>query len=208
MALNSPCIAKALAFREDRLKIKWRDYRDLLLLGGLIISADQYTKWLVRTNLDFMESWTPWPWLIPFARILHIHNTGAAFGMFQNLNLFFMILSIVVSILILYYYPQVPHADWPLRLAMIMQFGGAIGNLIDRIHQGYVTDFISVGSFAIFNIADASISMGVVVLIIGMLVKERIEKRAQLAQAARQNLPPAPVEPGSELGKAADTSHE
>jgi signal peptidase II len=199
---------KAKAFQEDWLKNKWRDYRDLFLLAGIIISADQYTKWLVRTNLGFLESWTPWPWLSPYARILHIHNTGAAFGMFQNLGTFFMILSIIVSIVILYYFPQVPSADWPLRLAMIMQFGGAVGNLIDRLYQGWVTDFISVGSFAIFNIADASISMGVVVLIIGMLVKDRNEAKARMEQKTEQAPPPGPVDSDNELEGATDTPHE
>lgn len=195
--MEIPHFMKAVAFREDCLKIKWREYRDLFLLAGLIIAADQYTKWLVRTNLDFMESWSPWPWLSPYARILHIHNTGAAFGMFQNLGTFFMILSVVVSILILYYFPQVPRVDWPLRLAMIMQFGGAVGNLIDRVYQGWVTDFISVGSFAIFNIADASISMGVVVLVIGMLVKDQMEIHAKKAQASEPVPSPEPAEPES-----------
>lgn len=190
------------------MKINWRDYRDLLGLAGLIVAADQFTKWLVRTNLGFMESWTPWAWLSPYARILHIHNTGAAFGMFQNLNTFFMILSIVVSLVILYYFPQVPRADWPLRLAMIMQFGGAVGNLIDRLYQGWVTDFISVGNFAIFNIADASISMGVVVLVIGMVVKDRLENQARLTQETQQISSPEPVASNNEMERTTDTSHE
>ena len=63
------------------MKIKLRAYVELLLIGGLIIALDQWTKYLVRLNLDFMEAWSPWPWLMPYARLLHIHNTGAAFGM-------------------------------------------------------------------------------------------------------------------------------
>lgn len=157
---------------------KLRAYLELLLIGGLIIAVDQWTKILVRQNLDFMEAWSPWPWLMPYARLLHIHNTGAAFGMGQQFSYVFMTLSIIVSILIIYFYPQVPGSDWPLRAAMVMQFGGAIGNLIDRFTQGYVTDFVSVGTFAIFNVADASISVGVAVLIVGMLIKEYQERKA------------------------------
>lgn len=186
----------------------WRDYRDLFLMASLIIAADQFTKWLVRTNLGFMEAWSPWPWLSPYARILHIHNTGAAFGMFQNMGTFFATLSIIVALAILYYFPQVPRSDWPLRLAMIMQFGGAVGNLIDRLYQGWVTDFISVGSFAIFNIADASISMGVVVLVLGMLVKERQESKARQAQKAEEILLPEQEDPEGDLESAADASHD
>ena len=57
-----------------------------------------------------------------------------------------------------------------------MQFGGAVGNLIDRLTIGFVTDFISVGNFPVFNIADSSISIGVVVLIGGMWIMERKQK--------------------------------
>jgi signal peptidase II len=88
-----------------------------------------------------------------------------------------MILSMMVSAAIIYYFPQVPRQDRWIRLAMAMLLGGALGNLIDRLYQGYVTDFISVGNFPVFNVADASISIGVVVLFIGMWLQER-EKQA------------------------------
>jgi signal peptidase II len=80
----------------------------------------------------------------------------------------------VVIGLIIYYYPQVEDEDWFLRLALALQMGGAAGNLVSRLTmEGKVTDFISVGSFPVFNLADASISIGVAVLLIGMWVKER-----------------------------------
>jgi signal peptidase II len=160
------------------LKKYLRDYASLLTLAGIIVALDQWTKYLVRTNLALAETWVPWPWLEPYARIVHWSNTGAAFGMFQGLGGIFTILAIVVTALILYYYPQVPREDWPLRIAMSLQLGGAAGNLIDRLtHQGHVTDFISVGNFAVFNIADASISVGVAILVIGMWIKERQQVR-------------------------------
>ena len=193
------------------MKIKLRAYYELLLIGGLIIALDQWTKHLVRINLDFMEAWSPWPWLMPYARLLHIHNTGAAFGMGQQFSYVFMALSIIVSCLILYFYPQIAREDWPLRAAMVMQFGGAIGNLIDRFTQGYVTDFVSLGSFAIFNVADASISIGVAVLIVGMLIKEYQDRKNASQSGPDSELPvdqatPADSEaPGPDLtiGEAA-----
>jgi signal peptidase II len=99
--------------------------------------------------------------------------------MFQGFGDVFTILAIVVSAAILYYFPQVPRQDWPLRLAMGLQLGGAVGNLIDRITQGHVTDFISLGTFAVFNVADASISIGVAILVLGMWIKERSVKTDQ-----------------------------
>ena len=189
------------------LKIRFRDYAELFGLAGLIVAADQYTKWLVRANLDYMEAWSPWPWLAPYARILHTHNTGAAFGMLQQFGGVFMVLAMVVAVLILFYFPQVPRTDWPLRLAMIMQFSGAVGNLIDRLHQGYVTDFISVGSFAVFNIADACISMGVAVLIVGMLVKEYLDRRAASAEV-NPEAPEVDIALPDRVGDAVEASHE
>ena len=151
----------------------------LVVLAGLIIALDQWTKWLVRTNLPFQGTWLPgWlEWLSPYARIVHWSNSGAAFGTFQNGNTVFTILAIIVIGAILYYYPRVEAGDWTLRLAMGMQLGGATGNLIDRLLMQRVTDFIAVGNFPVFNVADASISVGVVVLLLGVWLKERSEKR-------------------------------
>jgi signal peptidase II len=164
---------------EDNLKKYLPDYLYLLVIAGVIIASDQWTKSLVRTNLAFTSTWVPWDWLAPYARIVHWRNTGAAFGMFQNLSTLFTILPFIVVAMILYYFAQIPRQDWPLRLALSMQCGGAIGNLIDRLTIGHVTDFVSVGNFPVFNIADASISTGVAVLIIGMWIQEKRLKTTQ-----------------------------
>lgn len=167
------------------LKKYLQDYAFLLGIAGIIIALDQWTKYLVRTRLQFNEVWVPWPWLEPYARIVHWRNTGAAFGIFQEFGGVFLVLAIIVSIAILYYFPQVSRHDWPLRFAMGLQLGGAVGNLIDRLlFNGSVTDFISIGNFAVFNVADASISTGVAILVIGMWIKERSQKA--------QGAPPTP----------------
>jgi signal peptidase II len=165
----------------------FRDFLPLLSIAGLIVALDQWTKWLVRTNLPFQGSWVPqgWDWLSPYARIVHWNNSGAAFGMFQSGSLIFTILAFLVIGAILYYYPRVEAGDWPLRLAMGMQLGGALGNLIDRLTlAGRVTDFISVGNFPVFNVADSSISVGVVVLILGVWWKERQEHKQSPVEGA------------------------
>src|SRR5512143_3371224 len=156
----------------------------LVGLAAIIIALDQWTKWLVRTNLPFQGTWLPgWlEWLLPFVRIVNWSNSGAAFGTFQEGNTVFTILAIIVIAAILYYYPRVERSDWTLRLAMGLQLGGAAGNLIDRLLMGRVTDFIAVGSFPVFNVADASISVGVVVLLLGVWLKERSEKRRLLVK--------------------------
>jgi signal peptidase II len=152
------------------------------ILAGVIVLADQYTKHLVRTNLAVNESWNPWPWLAPYARLLHIQNTGAAFGLFKNAGLFFTAVAVIVSLVIIVYAGRLPPGNWWMRMALGMQLGGALGNLVDRLAFGPVTDFISLGSFAIFNVADASISLGVALLALLMLFEARAG-----------NTPPAPA---------------
>jgi signal peptidase II len=168
----------------------WRDYVVMFMIAGIIIGFDQWTKILVRGNIPLGGDWLPgWlAWLMPFARVRYWYNSGAAFGIFQNGNMVFMILAIIVAGIILYYLPRTARKDWWLRLALAMQFSGAVGNLVDRIQFGHVTDFISVGSFAIFNVADASISVGVAVLILGVWISDRAEKRTTSAQAAKARM--------------------
>jgi len=154
-------------------------YWSIFTIAALIVALDQWTKWLVRVNIPIGGTWLPesLEWLSPYARIVHWYNTGAAFGMFQNASMVFTVLAFIVIAAIIYYYPHVENADWSLRLAMSMQLGGAIGNLVDRLTLGRVTDFLSVGTFPVFNVADASISVGAVVLLLGVWLMERKEKR-------------------------------
>ena len=157
----------------------FRTYSVLLFVAGVIVALDQWTKWLVRTNIPFGGTWLPESlnWLEPYARIVNWYNRGAAFGMFQQGNLIFTTLAIIVVCAIVYYFPQVETSDVTLRVAMMMQLGGALGNLVDRLIRGKVTDFISVGSFPVFNVADSSISVGVAVLLLGIWIKENQEKK-------------------------------
>ena len=161
-------------------------YWPIATIAALIVVLDQWTKWLVRVNIPDGGVWLPEAlgWLSPYARIVHWHNTGAAFGMFQDAGMVFTVLAFIVIAAIIYYYPHVENSDWSLRLAMSMQLGGAIGNLIDRLTLGRVTDFISIGTFPVFNIADASISIGAAVLLLGVWLTERSEKREKAKMMA------------------------
>jgi len=162
---------------EYGLKKYLKDYLILFLIAGTIVLLDQVSKAWVRQALALGEVYHPELWLSNYIRIVYWKNTGAAFGMFQSLGGVFSVLSFIVSGIILYYFPQIPSKDWLIRVSMGMLLGGAIGNLIDRLTLGYVTDFISVGDFPVFNVADSSISVGVVVLFFGMWLQE---KRAKL----------------------------
>ena len=165
-----------------------RTYSLLIIVAIVIISLDQYTKNIIRENFElWTDVWAPWDWMLPYARIVHVPNTGVAFGMFQGSGNIFSIVNLIVVLIIIFYYPRVPESDWSLRLAMSLQLSGAIGNVIDRFTVGHVTDFISVGTFPVFNIADASITCGVIVLIIGVWIAEVDERKKK--QRDKENFP-------------------
>jgi signal peptidase II len=158
----------------------------LFVIAGFIVALDQWTKSLVRSNLALRETWLPesLAWLSPYARIVHWYNTGAAFGMFQSGSMVFTVLAIIVIGAIIYYFPRVQNNDWTLRVAMSMQLAGAAGNLIDRLRfDGKVTDFVSVGTFPVFNVADASISIGTVILLLGVYLQERAAQKAGILES-------------------------
>jgi signal peptidase II len=165
-----------------------RAYLMLVLVVGVVVGLDIYTKWLVMANLDLGEMWLPETlnWLLPYARIVHWYNTGAAFGIFQNGNPVFMVLAVIVMGIILYYFPKVESEGWWLQFAMSLQMSGALGNFIDRVRFGHVIDFLSVGTFPVFNVADSSITVGVIVLIIGVWWKESHTPKPALAEETSQ----------------------
>jgi len=166
------------------LKKKLKSYLFLFSVALSVIGLDQWTKAIVRSNLALGEIWSLWDWLTPYARFVHWYNTGVAFGMFQNNNVLFAILVSIIALVIIVFYPSLTEDDWYLRIALSLQLGGAVGNLIDRITIGHVTDFISVGNFAVFNIADSCVTIGVGVMILGMWIQERKEKKERLSAVA------------------------
>ena len=137
-------------------------YKDFVLiqLAVLVFVIDQFTKFLVRDQLLFRESFPA----DGFFRFTHTHNTGSAFGIFQDQNTPLILVSILgVGILIMIYRSQrVPSSL--LRLSLGLQIGGAVGNLLDRLRLGHVTDFMDVGTWPIFNVADSAIITGLVIL--------------------------------------------
>lgn len=155
---NSP---KELPYRGSIPKFGVWTY-ELYMAGLLIVTflTDQGTKTLVRENLVLGAS-------IPadgFFRITHIYNTGSAFGLFPNQTFLLMLASLVgIAILVLFFRNQPIPPLW-LRTALGLQLGGAAGNLVDRITLGHVTDFIDIGVWPVFNVADSSIMLGIIIL--------------------------------------------
>lgn len=153
-----------------------RAYTFLGAVAGLVLALDQWSKVLVRTQLTVGETWSPWTGLSAYARIVHWNNTGAAFGLLPSAGIVFTLVAIAVTVAIVYYFPRVAEKQVAMRIALALQLGGAVGNLIDRVLIGTVTDFISVGTFPVFNVADASITVGTALLLAAIWVDERQQK--------------------------------
>lgn len=144
-------------------------YGLLLTVALVCVIIDQVTKRIVEANIDLYQTV---PFIAPYLNWTRTQNFGAAFSLFQNGGLFFIIVAMIVTGVILYYAPRLPVSDRISRVAMGMQLGGALGNVIDRLRQGYVTDFIhfsipQIGfDWPVSNFADIFIVSGVILLIV------------------------------------------
>jgi len=163
----------------NSLRGKWWQNVAFSLIALAVVIGDQLSKIWIRSNLAVGQS-------LPeggFFRLTHIQNTGAAFGIFQNHTFPLTIVSFVGVGVILFYtffvcrrFPFSNNMISKAALGSIL--GGTVGNLIDRFNLGYVTDFIGVGTFPAFNVADSAVTVGVSVFagsLIYLLVKERQE---------------------------------
>ncbi|MEE4194168.1 MAG: signal peptidase II [Anaerolineae bacterium] len=162
------------------MKKQIRNYLFLIIIAGLIIFLDQWSKDWVRENLAMGETYCVIDSICDEARFVHWFNTGVAFGLFQGNGDLFKITSSIIVLVIIAFYSQIPDKEWLLRLALAFEVGGAIGNLVDRFAIGHVTDFIAVGNFAVFNLADASINIGIAFMLLSLLLdylKEQKEKQ-------------------------------
>lgn len=164
---------------------------DILVLpatAALVVLVDQLTKHLVATRLWEGQSWGILPRLTPIFHITHVTNTGAAFGLFPGGGDLFIIVAALVIVAIIVYYHYLPDGQWLVRVALGLQLGGAIGNLVDRLRQGFVVDFIDLNfwplhEWPVFNMADSSIVTGAVLLALLMIWEERRQRdRQPLAQ--------------------------
>ena len=133
---------------------------DLLQLAAIFFVLDQLTKFLVRAYLPFGSSYPA----TGFFRFTHAENTGSAFGLFQGHNTPLIFISFVGIFVLAMIYQSQPRPTNLLRLSLGLQIGGALGNLVDRFRLGAVTDFIDVGPWPIFNLADSSIICGLLLL--------------------------------------------
>ena len=143
----------------------------------LLVTADQLSKFQIRSNLATGESLFE----VGFFRLTRVHNSGAAFGLFQGQSFLLTIIA-SVGIIALLLYALFFHHRFPFlgnrlgKLALGLVLGGTVGNLIDRIYLGYVTDFIDFNFWPAFNIADSAIVVGTIILAYSLICLARAGK--------------------------------
>lgn len=136
----------------------------VVAVAVLVFALDRVTKLAVESSLplggsiDVVGQWV---------RISHVTNSGAAFGLLPERTTLLSILSVVAVLAIVFYYRRLAADSRLIAATLGMQLGGAVGNLVDRIGQGYVVDFVDVGvpggvRFWSFNVADSSIVVGII----------------------------------------------
>lgn len=186
---------------QAKLTTWFRRALPVLVIAGIVIALDQWTKAWVRETIPTYEQLVPFPAIGDYFRFHHVYNYGAAFGILQGMGNFFIVVAFIVSAAILYYAGTLPPEQRWVRVLLGLQMGGAIGNVIDRINQGFVTDFVVTGIPGFYyipnyNIADASIVCGVIGLGIYLFTddikRHQAEKRAA-AESMQQSGSTAPA---------------
>ncbi len=177
--------------------------RYLLLIALAIVLGDQWTKYLVKTQMQLGQTI---PLLGKYLGLTYIHNMGGAFGVFQGKQWLFLITGWGVTAALIVYLPKIAKMHWVSAVSYALILGGAIGNLLDRSRYSYVVDFVEVGlpgpwghnftwvnTFPCFNVADSGITVGITVLLIAsILIPEKKEEPPlpEPAEAASESAEP------------------
>jgi signal peptidase II len=155
--------------RRNLPQVKW----NIILFATMfvVVVVDQLSKWWIRSNFYPGQS-------VPetgFFRLTYAQNTGAAFSIFYGNNNVLIVVDIIGIIILLAYvfmvYRRFPFLDTRTnKIALGIILGGTIGNLIDRVWLGYVRDFIDVGPWPVFNLADSCTVVGVIIFCLSILL--------------------------------------
>lgn len=146
----------------------------LFLVSAIVVAADQFTKWLIRNQIELGGARLD----IGLFKIVHVVNSGAAFGMLQGAGALLAVTSLVGMAAIFVYLFNPAFAHPLMRAGLAFMLGGAIGNLVDRVRVGEVVDFLKVPHFPAFNVADSAITIGVMLLLWTLLTDSEPSKRA------------------------------
>ncbi|MDD3168017.1 MAG: signal peptidase II [Eubacteriales bacterium] len=140
------------------------------IIIAVVVGLDQLAKYLIQANLTLNSSV---PLIEGIFHITYIHNSGAAFSLFQNKTGFLITMQLVVITVVLAYLVKRRNKDhWCLLLSLSLIAAGGLGNLIDRTMNGYVIDFLDLRFWPIFNVADISVCVGCGLLVLYMFLFE------------------------------------
>jgi signal peptidase II len=148
----------------------------VLVIAVVVFIADQITKQLVATTFMPNESRVFIPHIVYWT---YVQNTHGAFGLFGDQPWLLIILAIAVLAIFWFSFRDLAAQSWLVRVALGGIVGGAAGNIADRLHHRYVVDFIDFRWWPVFNVADSCISIGVCLLIIATLARDRAVARSQ-----------------------------
>jgi|TARA_B100001013_G_scaffold184797_1_gene111417 signal peptidase II len=138
---------------------------------SFVFISDQITKYAVYKNMSLGES-IPAEGII---RITYARNTGMAFSLFENFGIILLILSLIIASILIIYLFTIDKPRILIRVFSGLVIAGALGNILDRIRFGYVNDFIDVGWWPIFNIADSSITIAIVIYIFDAIFIQKLK---------------------------------
>ncbi len=143
------------------------------LIGAIVIIIDQFTKYLVRAN---MQPGDRIPVIGDWMSIYYVQNTGTAFSMFRgNQFVTVFLTSLLIILCIVFIVKEARDGKRLIPVLFTFVAAGGISNMIDRLSLGYVTDMISCGSFAVFNVADIGVTCGCILTMIALLILYRDE---------------------------------
>ncbi|MGA7671814.1 MAG: signal peptidase II [Nitrolancea sp.] len=149
-----------------------RNFALVTLVMGLVVVVDQITKAMVLNRLGPDGDLSQVKIIAGFLRLIYVENTGAAFGMFQGKSPVLTVLALVViGFLLVYFRRSIANSLW-LSIALGLQLGGALGNVVDRFRHGFVVDFINIPRWPTFNVADSAITVGVFMLGFFLLTRD------------------------------------
>lgn len=144
----------------------------VILIVSAIIALDQLTKELILREIGPGTAREPIEIIPGILQFRFVRNTGSAFGMFQGQSGVITVLAMAAVTFLAIYYFRKARNDHLVALALGLQLGGAIGNLVDRFRHGYVVDFIDFPRFPTFNVADSAITVGVALLMYALLFRD------------------------------------
>lgn len=153
----------------------------LLLIASLTLALDQVAKAWVIANMEVGQTNEIIPSLVPYFQLTRITNTGIAFGMFTGGNIILLVLTSIIAGVLLLVYRKLPAQAVTQQIAYAMIFGGAVGNIIDRIRFGHVVDFVHIVIpnliSNVSNFADHFVVLGVIIIVVDNFLEERREKQ-------------------------------